>query len=73
MHGCSDVVKSDVIKICPAILPDPPHITVTVIGIEERRQIEKVTCDLINKRDRCVISSGETARIDSSLDNYNVA
>ena len=52
MHGTTDVVKSDVLKIAPAILPDPPHITVTVIGIEERRQIEKVTCDLINRRDK---------------------
>ena len=52
MHGSTDVVKSDVVKITPAIVPDPPHITVKVIGIEERRQIEKVTCDLINKRDK---------------------
>jgi len=56
IHGCSDVVKSDALHIQPSIMPDPPQITVTVIGLEERRQIEKVTCDLINSRDRYIVS-----------------
>ncbi len=46
------MIRSDALKIRPTMTPDPPQISVTVIGLEERRQIEKVTCDLINKRDR---------------------
>ena len=52
VHGTNDIVKSEVLKIKPTLTPDAPHIAVTVIGLEERRQVEKVTCDLINKRDR---------------------
>ena len=52
IHGSNDVIKSEALRIRPEINPDPPQITVTVIGLEERRQIEKITCDLINKRDR---------------------
>ena len=29
----------------------------TVVGLEERRQLEKLTCDLANKRDRWVFVS----------------
>ena len=50
------MVKSDTIRIQPTLTPDPPHINVTVVGLEERRAIEKITCDLINKRDRYVIT-----------------
>jgi len=46
------VIKSEVIRIQPTLTPDPPHINVTVVGLEERRAIEKVACELINKRDR---------------------
>ena len=49
--GTMDAVRSDYIRFKPQILPDAPHITITVVGLEERRQIEKVTCDLLNKRD----------------------
>ena len=52
LHNTTDVVKSDPIRIRPTLTPDPPQIQVQVIGLEERRQIEKVTCDLVNKRDR---------------------
>ena len=52
IHGSNEIVKSDFIQIKPSVTPDPPQITVTVIGLEDRRQIEKVTCDLINSRDR---------------------
>lgn len=36
----------------PAILPDPPELVVSVIGLEERRQLNRVTSELVNKRDR---------------------
>ena len=40
------------LKLQPMVTPDPPSIHVTVVGLEERRAIEKVTADLLNKRDR---------------------
>jgi hypothetical protein len=55
VHGSSEVVKSDVLRLQPTICPDPPVITVTVVGLEERRAIEKVTANLINKRDRYLV------------------
>ena len=54
LHTTNEVIKSDILKIRPTITPDPPQINVTVIGLEERRQIEKVTCDLVNQRDRLI-------------------
>ncbi|ELT90741.1 hypothetical protein CAPTEDRAFT_219540 [Capitella teleta] len=51
VHGSSEVVKSDVLRLQPTISPDAPVITVTVVGLDERRAIEKVTANLINKRD----------------------
>lgn len=56
LYGTSDVVMSDPIVVQPAPAPDPPHISVTVVGHEERRQLQKLTCDLVNKRDRFVFS-----------------
>lgn len=52
LHGTSDMFRSDSIIVEPSIFPDPPVLTVTVVGLEERRQLEKVTSDLINKRYR---------------------
>ena len=51
VHGTNDVIKSDVIRVNPHIVPDAPNISVSVIGLEDRLKIEKVTCDLINRRD----------------------
>lgn len=50
LHSSSELFRSDAIAVEPFIFPDPPTITVTVVGVEERRQLEKVTGDLINKR-----------------------
>ncbi|XP_041347758.1 uncharacterized protein LOC121367568 [Gigantopelta aegis] len=58
LYGTSDVVRSDMIRMQPALSPDPPHITATIVGLEERRQIEKFTCDLVNKRDRLIRAVG---------------
>ena len=46
------MVCSDYIRLQPAPAPDAPKIAATVVGFDERRQIEKITCDLVNKRDR---------------------
>lgn len=54
VHGTQEVVRSETLRIVPTITPDPPNLQVNVIGLEERRQIEQVTCDLINKRDRLI-------------------
>ena len=54
VHGTNDVIKSDVIRVNPHIVPDAPNISVSVIGLEDRLNIEKVTCDLINRRDMLV-------------------
>ncbi|CAD5112727.1 DgyrCDS1945 [Dimorphilus gyrociliatus] len=60
VHGTQEVVRSDTLRIVPTISPDPPNVSVNVVGLEERRQVEKVTCDLINKRDRLlnILASG---------------
>ncbi|KAL5013163.1 hypothetical protein ScPMuIL_007433 [Solemya velum] len=58
LYGTSDVVMSDPIVVQPAPAPDPPHISVTVVGHEERRQLQKLTCDLVNKRDRLIKQVG---------------
>lgn len=52
LYGSGNVIRSEVMHMQPAVSPDPPQITVTLVGLEERRQIEKFTCDLVNKRDR---------------------
>ena len=54
LYGTGEVVRSDPIRMQPSVCPDPPQISVTVVGLEERRQLEKLTCDLANKRDRWV-------------------
>ena len=48
------MIRSETMRMQPALCPDPPQVTVTLVGLEERRQIEKFTCDLVNKRDRLV-------------------
>jgi hypothetical protein len=53
LYGTGEVVRSDTIRMQPSVCPDPPQVSVTVVGLEERRQLEKLTCDLANKRDRC--------------------
>ncbi|XP_067685414.1 uncharacterized protein [Haliotis asinina] len=62
LYGTSDVVRSDMIRMQPALSPDPPVISSTIAGLEERRQIEKVTCDLVNKRDRLIRAVGHKLR-----------
>ncbi|CAH1782616.1 unnamed protein product [Owenia fusiformis] len=52
VHGSNHVVRSESVRVQPTVTPDPPHITVTVVGLEERRQIQKVTANLLNKRDK---------------------
>lgn len=54
LYGTGEIVRSDPIRMQPSVCPDPPQISVTVVGLEERRQLEKLTCDLANKRDRSV-------------------
>ena len=57
LYGTGEIVRSDPIRMHPSVCPDPPQISVTVVGLEERRQLEKLTCDLANKRDRWVFVS----------------
>lgn len=47
-------MQSEALRMQPAVSPDPPQISVTVVGLEERRQLEKLACDLANKRDRSI-------------------
>ncbi|KAL3853216.1 hypothetical protein ACJMK2_016773 [Sinanodonta woodiana] len=58
LYGTSEVICSDPISLQPAPAPDPPRVTATVVGLEERRQLEKITCDLVNKRDRLIRQVG---------------
>jgi len=52
VHGSMELVKSDWLEIQTTVCADPPAISVAVIGLDERRQLEHNICDLINKRDR---------------------
>ncbi|XP_076447663.1 uncharacterized protein LOC143284653 isoform X3 [Babylonia areolata] len=58
LYGTGEIVRSDPIRMQPSVCPDPPQISVTVVGLEERRQLEKLTCDLANKRDRLIRAVG---------------
>ncbi|ESO91438.1 hypothetical protein LOTGIDRAFT_153880 [Lottia gigantea] len=58
LYGTGDVVRSDTIRMQPSLSPDAPQIAVTMVGLEERRQLEKLTCDLVNKRDRLIRAVG---------------
>ncbi|XP_012935394.1 uncharacterized protein LOC101845075 isoform X2 [Aplysia californica] len=58
LYGTDTVIRSEVMRMQPALSPDPPQTTVTLVGLEERRQIEKFTCDLVNKRDRLIRQVG---------------
>lgn len=52
LYNTGDVVCSEPLHVAPAPAPDPPLVTVTVVGLDERRALERLTCDLVNKRDR---------------------
>ncbi|XP_059161356.1 uncharacterized protein LOC131944640 isoform X2 [Physella acuta] len=54
LYGTDTVIRSESLSMQPAVSPDPPRITLTVVGLDDRRQIEKFTCDLVNKRDRLI-------------------
>ncbi|GFR62047.1 fibronectin, partial [Elysia marginata] len=58
LYGTDSVIRSESMRMQPALCPDPPQVTVTLVGLEERRQIEKFTCDLVNKRDRLIRQVG---------------
>ncbi|XP_025107507.1 uncharacterized protein LOC112572161 isoform X5 [Pomacea canaliculata] len=58
LYGTGEVVQSEALRMQPAVSPDPPQISVTVVGLEERRQLEKLACDLANKRDRLIRTVG---------------
>ncbi|CAL1538548.1 unnamed protein product [Lymnaea stagnalis] len=58
LYGTDTVIKSEIMSMQPALSPDPPQITVTLVGLEERRRIEKFICDLVNKRDRLIRQVG---------------
>ena len=52
VEGSNEVVVSEPLKLHPTLMPEAPQITVILAGLEERRDIEKVICGLINRRDR---------------------
>jgi len=52
VYGSMELVKSDWLELQSTVCADPPAISVAVIGLDERRQLEHNICDLINKRDR---------------------
>ena len=52
VHGSMELVKSEWLEIQSTLRADPPVISIDVIGLDERRQLERNICDLINKRDR---------------------
>ncbi|KAK3102288.1 hypothetical protein FSP39_010226 [Pinctada imbricata] len=58
LYGTGDVIQSEPIHVTPAPAPAPPKVTVTVVGLEERRALDKLTCDLVNKRDRLIRKVG---------------
>ncbi|KAK6994911.1 fibronectin, partial [Biomphalaria glabrata] len=58
LYGTDTVIKTEPFPMQPALSPDPPNISVALVGLEERRQIEKFTCDLVNKRDRLIREVG---------------
>ena len=47
-------MKSDWLELQSALCADPPAVSIAVIGLDERRQLERNVCDLINKRDRLI-------------------
>ncbi|XP_014669533.1 PREDICTED: uncharacterized protein LOC106810623 [Priapulus caudatus] len=53
VHGSPETVTSRPIRVDSAT-PNSPIISVTVVGLEERRKMEKVVSRLINKRDRLI-------------------
>ena len=50
-EGCAGV-HSQPIRTKAAVPPDPPVIDVQVVGLEQRRELEKRVCDLVHRRDR---------------------
>ena len=52
LYGTEIVVRSEPLHVKPSVCPNAPDVTVLVVGLEERRRVEKVICDLANKRDR---------------------
>ncbi|XP_063446523.1 uncharacterized protein LOC134726026 isoform X8 [Mytilus trossulus] len=69
LYGTSEIVCTEAIRLQPALSPDPPRIMVTVVGLEERRTIEKVTCDLVNIRDRLIRKVGHKLKEIGALSN----
>lgn len=52
VNESAEVIESDALELQAIVCADPPHITVTVVGLDERRQLEYDICNAINKRDR---------------------
>lgn len=69
LYGTSEIICTEAIKLQPSVSPDPPRIMVTVVGLDERRQIEKVTCDLVNIRDRLIRKVGHKLKEIGALTN----
>uniref|UniRef100_A0A1I8IJ04 TPP1 domain-containing protein n=2 Tax=Macrostomum lignano TaxID=282301 RepID=A0A1I8IJ04_9PLAT len=54
LHGTQMAVLSAALTVQPTLTPDPPTVTVSVVGLEQRRQLEATVCRLVNRRDRHV-------------------
>ena len=46
------MIRSDALHIRPIVQPDAPEISCVIYGLDERRELEQQSCDLINARDR---------------------
>nr|XP_034305803.1 uncharacterized protein LOC105321045 isoform X1 [Crassostrea gigas] len=69
LYNTGDVVCSEPLHVAPAPAPDPPLVTVTVVGLDERRALERLTCDLVNKRDRLIRKVGHKLKEIGALSN----
>jgi hypothetical protein len=52
VNESAEAVESEWHQFQCIVCADPPHITVNVVGLDERRQLEHEICNVINKRDR---------------------
>uniref|UniRef100_A0A1I8ITX6 Fibronectin type-III domain-containing protein n=1 Tax=Macrostomum lignano TaxID=282301 RepID=A0A1I8ITX6_9PLAT len=59
LHGTQMAVLSAALTVQPTLTPDPPTVTVSVVGLEQRRQLEAAVCRLVNRRDRHIMDSLE--------------
>lgn len=73
VHGSVEPLCSNPIYVDIGKKPEAPNLQIQVLGLAERKKLDKITCNLINKRDRLLrivtFPKGEKTNLPKSIAN----